>query len=638
MEKFTNEAFNEIQNACDAAASPNGKNIIFGVAGQCLEEDKNVSYLWVHNVESGANRQLTYSGNEGRALWMDDHNVVFSDLRDEKDKKQFDNKKPLTVFYALDITGGEARELFRVPVADAQAKRIDRDRWMVYGTFDNSSDQDGNQELYEVYDEYPYHADGRGYVNKKRSRIYIYNMSDGQLVPVTKPLFQANQIMNSRVVPILSRDKRQVYFWGEEVAGQTSRAGDAYAYDIESGKTILLFKNDKYMLMDCVEYGGRVYFRGCDLKDSFYGMDLMSVSPHGGDFRVDLSPDEHLIGIAAMDDCMWLVFRKHGRTEIYTWVPGGRLEFLCSPEYVIEGPLEKAGDCVFYTGRRPLETRQLVRLCGDSSRAVTRISAGLAEKYGLSPSQPVSFVNSDGYTIYGWVLPPHGYQPGKKYPAVLSIHGGPQSAYSSLLYPTMQRYAAEGYFVLFCNPRGSTDYGRVFMDLEGKFGTIDFDDLMAFTDHVVRQYPDIDSHRLGVTGGSYGGYMTNWIIGHTGRFKGAISQRSISNWISMYGCSDLSYFVEWGQMATPWRNIDKLWWHSPLKYADSFSTPTLFLQNGKDFRCPVEQAEQMVTALIERGIPTRMVLFHNASHSVMTPRQQRINDDEVIAWLDKYVK
>ena len=107
-------------------------------------------------------------------------------------------------------------------------------------------------------------------------------------------------------------------------------------------------------------------------------------------------------------------------------------------------------------------------------------------------------IRDSGYTIYGWVLPPHGYQPGKKYPAVLSIHGGPQSAYSSLLYPTMQRYAAEGYFVLFCNPRGSTDYGRVFMDLEGKFGTIDFDDLMAFTDHVVRQYPDIDSHRLGV--------------------------------------------------------------------------------------------------------------------------------------------
>lgn len=638
MAKFTNEAFEEIWNVEGASVSPNARYVVYDVSGQSLEDDKNLVYMWLHDVKTGANRQLTFSGNDGRAVWMDDETLVFPAVRDDKVKKLLDEKKPLTVFYALNIHGGEARELFRVNVTGASARPIDGNRWMIYGTVDNSPEGDGNQKLYEVYDEYPYHADGRAYVNKKRASLFVYNMLDGQLTPVTEPLFQTNQIMNNRINPVVSPDRKRIYYWGEVVTGTTSRACDAYVYDIEAKKSTKLFSNDKYMLTQCFEWKGRVYFIGYDLKEEFYGVDLMSVSPEGGDYRVEVVPDDYLIGAVGMDDCLWLVYARHDKTEIFAWTPGKEPEYLFTPEYVIEGRIERAGDVCFFTGRRPLETRQLVRLNGYTCTAVTKVSEGLAEKYGFSPSQPVNCVAPEGHTVHGWVLAPHDYKPGNKYPALLTIHGGPQGAYWPLLYPSMQRYAAEGYFVLFCNPRGSTNYGRKYMDLKEKFGVIDFADIMAFTDCVLEQYPDIDPNRMGVTGGSYGGYMTNWIIGHTDRFKAAIAQRSISNWISFYGCTDISYFAEWGQGGTPWRNMESIWWHSPLKYADNFKTPTLFLQNDKDFRCPVEQAEQMLTALIERGIPARMVLFHNASHSVMSPKQQRINDDEVLAWLNKYTK
>lgn len=637
MAKFTNEAFSEIRNVSGLSISPNGKNIAYGVSGQCVDDDRNLSYIWVYNTESGNSRQLTFTGNEGGAAWMDDETLVFSAVRDEKDRKQIQEKSPLTVFYALSLNGGEARELFRIPVSGAQVESIDGDRWMVYGTFDSSVASDGEQKLYRVYDEYPYHADGRGYVNKKRARLYVFTASDGSLVPITEPLFQTNQTINQRVRPLLSRDKKHIYYWGEVVTGSTPWASDVYAYDVEEKTSRKLFDNDDYLLMDCVEFGDRVYFMGF-AKDDLGPQDIISVSREGGDYRVELMPDYSLERMVPMGDSIWLIYGRHDKSDIYRWVPGSDPTFLCTPEYVIEGPLVRANDQVFYPGRRPLETRQLVKMCDGSCSAVTDVSRGLADKYSLSPSQPVSFVNRDGYTVCGWVLAPHGYEPGTKYPAILSIHGGPQGSYSNLLYPTMQRYAAEGYFVLFCNPRGSSNYGREFMELQGKFGTIDFEDLMAFTDHVLSLYPDIDGDRMGVTGGSYGGYMTNWVIGHTDRFKAAAPQRSISNWISFYGCTDLSWFVEWGQEGTPWRNADKLWWHSPLKYADNIKTPTLFLQNERDYRCPVEQAEQMLTALIDRGVPARMVLFHNASHSSMSPKQQRINDDEVIAWFDRYLK
>ena len=196
--------------------------------------------------------------------------------------------------------------------------------------------------------------------------------------------------------------------------------------------------------------------------------------------------------------------------------------------------------------------------------------------------------------------------------------------------------------MFFMNPRGGDGRGNSFADIRGKYGTIDYEDLMKFTDEVLKKYPAIDTARVGVTGGSYGGFMTNWIIGHTDRFKAAASQRSISNWISFAHTSDIGeMFGADQQGADTWKNVDKLWWHSPLKYANQCTTPTLFIHSDEDFRCPYSEGMQMYSALCEHGVATRLCMFKGENHELSRsgkPRHRVKRLKEITTWMDTYLK
>lgn len=230
----------------------------------------------------------------------------------------------------------------------------------------------------------------------------------------------------------------------------------------------------------------------------------------------------------------------------------------------------------------------------------------------------------------------------KKYPAILDIHGGPKTVYGKVFYHEMQVWASKGYFVFFCNIHGSDGRGNEFMDIRGKYGTIDYDELMQFTDKVLETYPQIDASKVGVTGGSYGGFMTNWIIGHTDRFACAASQRSIANWISFSQTSDIGpYFAQDQQSATYYENPEKLWWHSPLKYARNVKTPTLFIHSDEDYRCPLCEGLQMLNALLDQNIEARMCLFHGENHDLSRTglpqhRLRRLN--EITNWMEQHLK
>ena len=240
----------------------------------------------------------------------------------------------------------------------------------------------------------------------------------------------------------------------------------------------------------------------------------------------------------------------------------------------------------------------------------------------------------------GWVLKPINYDPAKKYPAVLDIHGGPKMAYGPVFYHEMQVWASLGYFVFYCNPIGSDGRGNDFVDMRGKYGTVDYDSLMAFVDAVLAKYPQIDQGRVGVTGGSYGGYMTNWIITHTDRFCCAASQRSISNWLSFYGYSDLGYNFNVDQLAAnPFTNPKEMWDRSPMKYAAKAHTPTLFLHSDEDYRCPLGEGLQLYTALVDLGVPARMCIFHGENHELSRsgrPASRLRRLQEIDRWLALY--
>ena len=244
--------------------------------------------------------------------------------------------------------------------------------------------------------------------------------------------------------------------------------------------------------------------------------------------------------------------------------------------------------------------------------------------------------------LEAYVLLPPGYdhEAEAQYPALLAIHGGPKTAYGTIAFHEMELLAQRGYLVYYCNPRGSDGGGWDWADIRGDYGGRDYAQLMDLSDAVLARYPGVDPARLGVLGGSYGGYITNWIIGHTERFAAACSQRSISNWMSMYGVSDIGYYFVPDQMAaSPWED-DALWAASPLRYALRAKTPTLFIHSDRDYRCPLGEGLQIYSALQMAGVETRMVVFKGASHGLSragAPRQRIRRLEEILAWFDRHL-
>ncbi|MSA72198.1 alpha/beta hydrolase family protein [Holdemania massiliensis] len=267
--------------------------------------------------------------------------------------------------------------------------------------------------------------------------------------------------------------------------------------------------------------------------------------------------------------------------------------------------------------------------------------AALLDRYVAQPQYfPFS---SRGRRIDGWVMPPINYDSSQQYPAVLQIHGGPNLAYGEVFHHEMQMLASAGYFVLFCNPVGSVGRTDEFADIRGRCGDEDYQNLMDFISAVLPAFPAIDSKRVAVCGGSYGGFMVNWIIGHTSQFVCAVSQRSIANFMTIYGLSDFGYYFVRDQLAAePLSEAGQAAIHqqSPIRYVGNVQTPTLFLHSDQDWRCPLSEGLQMFTALTDLGVKTRMVCFFQGENHELSrsgkpqARQRRLF--EIQSWLDQW--
>ena len=272
--------------------------------------------------------------------------------------------------------------------------------------------------------------------------------------------------------------------------------------------------------------------------------------------------------------------------------------------------------------------------------ALTTWNQGLYDEVHLSVPENFHYKSTDGQNIEGWILKPYGYEDGTKYPMILQIHGGPATAYGNGLHHEMQLMAAKGYVVLYTNPRGSHGYGHEFVNaVIGDYGGMDYEDIMAGVDYSLDTFDYIDKDQLFVTGGSYGGYMTNVIVTRTDRFKAAVTQRSICNWHSFYGTSDIGFFfTEWQHgHADLWDDVEKLLKLSPIHYARNVKTPTLILHSEQDLRCPMEQAEQWYIALKRLGVDTKLIRFPDENHDLSrsgNPKHRLERLQHLIDWFD----
>jgi len=280
-------------------------------------------------------------------------------------------------------------------------------------------------------------------------------------------------------------------------------------------------------------------------------------------------------------------------------------------------------------------------LNGKNERKLTNLNEALLKQIKFADVERFTYKSADDWDIDAFFVKPIGWQPDKKYPLVLSIHGGPAGQYGVDWYHEFQVYAAKGYAVLFTNPRGSTGYGQKFeRGIVNEWGGKDYLDIMNGLDAALKKYPWIDQDRMGVTGGSYGGFMTNWIVGHTNRFKAAVTLRSVVNFISDDGTRDGAYGHSPDFGGDIFQKFDLYWDRSPLKYASNVKTPTLILHSDNDFRVPIEQGEQWFRALKHFGVTTEIVMFPRENHNLTRTGEPKHLVESLnwqLYWFDRFV-
>ena len=253
---------------------------------------------------------------------------------------------------------------------------------------------------------------------------------------------------------------------------------------------------------------------------------------------------------------------------------------------------------------------------GSDEKRLTTFNDKINAEIAWSDAERFTYPSVGGLEIEGWLMKPYGYQPGKKYPLVLYIHGGPHSAYGENWFDEFQNLASAGMFVLFTNPRGSSGYGADFTySTRGRWGAEDYQDLMKAVD-IAAKRPDVDSTRMGVTGGSYGGFMTAWVETKTNRFKAAEADRMISEWTYWYGASDAQGLTEFEFFGKPWDNFAMYDTLSPIRHVSRVRTPTLIVQSEDDFRTPMGNAELWFIALKKQGVPVELVRYPRSTHEL----------------------
>ena len=667
MKKITPESLYDFKFVSAPTISPDGSMTAFVVSFASKDTNSYLGNIWILDNATGDVKQLTSGGDGKSFIWTEKNTILFPCQRCPKTKNKAEAGEPVTAYYEIDPKGSEARKAFEVPETVAAIKEMGEGKYICLyihdKRYDAIADLKGEERaaaLKEIKDpsyyqleDYPFWWNGRHITSGKRTMLGIFDTATGELKPLTDVEFECGNFDYKDGV---------IVYAGSPITNVNNKPDGVYKYTVATGETECLLAPDS--LCDCMLLGiwgdkalmaatdglipvpdssGLNFER--DQYDDFYTLDLAT-----GELTL-LAKYEASIGHGSVGSDARLGggrgFKVEGdKAYFLTTVDDSAFLRTIDKDGNISENLTPVGSCdsfdvkdgkVIYCGLYGKDIAELYAGCGKRLTHFSNI-----DEYSYCEPEMHVFTNKDGYEIHGWALKPAGYEPGKTYPAILHIHGGPRTVFGDVFHHEMEMWANAGYFVFFCNPRGSDGRGNDFGFISGKYGTIDFDDLMAFTDEMLKKYPEVDPKRVGVTGGSYGGFMTNWIIGHTDRFVAAASQRSIANWTTFEYTTDIGLTFAEGQMrATTDTNIEKMWFHSPLKYAKNCKTPTLFIHSDNDFRCWMSEGLSMFTALKKANVETKLCLFRGETHELSRsgkPKNRISRMTEILNWMDKYCK
>jgi len=644
--------------------SPDSNNIVYAQQRVDKKTEKKYSNLWIAPSSGGSPRQFTYGDQTDAApRWSPDGTqIAFLSNRNDKDK-------PPQIFL-IPSSGGEAR-----PLSDIKGE-INGFSWSLDGksfvcTVRKTDAEELERQKDETkkklgvvarhYDRVFYKLDDYGYLPKERQHIWTVNARTGRAKQLTDhPVFD-------EFYPAWSPDGKWITFISNRSQNPDFQpdAVDLFIIPAEGGE---LRKIDtpvgEVYLPSISPDGAWIAYYGMEGDGLWYKNVGLWVVPFDGSGqpenlteKYDLHVSSGTINDVGSPETMpptWSIdsqriffpVAQHGKSLVSSISrDGGDLQTVIDLEGVASSfslDSDQKRMAYFYGRMDDPGQAALLDLTTQKPTILTQTNRGWLGRTDLGKSKTIWIKGPDGDDLQGWILTPPGFNPRKKYPSILEIHGGPLTQYGYFFMHEFYTLAANGYVVHFCNPRGGRGYGEEHARaIWGDWGGADYRDIMAWTDHIAN-LPYIDPGRMGVTGGSYGGYMTLWIIGHTERFKAAVAQRCVSNIISMWGSSDFNWvFQQELQAGAPFEDLEKYWDMSPMKYMGNAKTPTLVIHSENDLRCPIEQGEQAFVALQRIGVDSEMVRFpdefHGLSRNGRTDRRiARLN--HILRWFDKYLK
>lgn len=599
--------------------------------------EKKNDYLYDLWLSDGMkHRKLLSLKNKGSYLYETDETLLIQHQKTKAEEKKVREQK-MSIYYRYHLATNHLESAYAFPFPATIIKAFDKYLLMKatltseqHHLYLDQPDQrkkflaeDKKNQAYEDIEEIPFYFNGLGHIANQRNQLFLYTIETKTIKPIVDPDF------NVGIVKV-SEDLTRIYYTGTQMTGVKRLTTHVFCYRLDTHQTEILYHEDNCSVSNMYILNDQVIIAGTDMKD--YGinqnpdffmlknkkLELLTIyrgtigNSVGSDVRLGDSSKDVIV-----DGKLYFVTTVDDHCEIHSLDHDG----LIKREFQFNGAIDglvllKEQFYAFGQYRQKLQEIYQLNLQENKQLQVTRFNQSiLKNKYIASPKEIV--YKAANHVVKGFVLYPKDFDAKNSYPAILDIHGGPKTVYGKVYYHEMQYWASQGYFVFYANPRGSDGKGDAFADIRGRYGTIDYEDLMNFTDLVLEKTPQINPKKVYVTGGSYGGFMTNWIVGHTDRFKAAVTQRSISNWLSFHGTSDIGFYFSKDQTdGHPLTDMDKLYEQSPIKYTRNVKTPLLFIHSDQDYRCPIEQAMQFFTLLKEQGLDTKLVWFKGETHEL----------------------
>jgi len=645
------ETFTTFKTISSLIQSPSYTQAAYVLSHTNLEKNRYDSDIYL--FDGVTHKMMTHTGKETQVRWFNETTLVFSSKRED------DVDAMSTDLYALPIDGGEAVLKFRVPLILSSYQFLENGDLIGIAVYDVNHpnyhtyskakrDKLASQLKEDAYvlniDELPFYANGDAFTQNRRLRL-IHMDAKTQVIQALTPMS-----LNVQQVE-LKRDQKTLVFRASRFKPIHPLTNELYSYHLDTKRLsklsqarvqisrfevfddqVIAFINDRKHfglnqndVMAKLEADGRF----TQLYDPIYsvGNSINSDARLYGSKAMGVYRDQLLV-LLTVNDHSRLVFFNLNLEKVNEVDVNGSCDGVCRihDQYYMSAMIEQS-------------LQEITDLQG---KALTQYNTKVFHDLYVAKPQRITS-QRDGRPCQGWVLLPPKFNPSAQYPAILVIHGGPKTVYGEVYTHEMQVWVNAGYVVMYCNPIGSDGLDNQFADIRGAYGSNDYDDLMGFVDAVCDAYPAIDQSRLGVIGGSYGGYMTNWIVSHTQRFKAAVTQRSISNWTSFYGVSDIGYFFVQDQVQADLnkpQDFNKLWDNSPLKFVANVKTPTLIIHSKLDYRCPIDQAYQWYASLKLQKVDTKLILFHEENHDLTRsgkPKARLSSHQHILDWFNQHL-